>query len=91
MSKLAQETATPFVAHATDIATPDEVLYVRRRLQLTQKQFGKLFGVTEYAVWRWEVGERLVPEQVVTKLRAIADEKLFGEGPAEDAASGADS
>lgn len=87
MSKLAQEPGTPFVAQTSDIATPDEVLFVRKRLGLTQKQFGSLFGVTEYAVWRWEMGEKVVPEDHTIKLRAIADEKVFAHLPSEEEAA----
>lgn len=50
--------------------TPAEILVLRERLGLTRSALGKMLGVSERAVQRWEGGER-------TMLTAHAD-KLTG-------------
>jgi transcriptional regulator with XRE-family HTH domain len=44
--------------------TGDELKAIREQLGLTQEDLGKRLGVRKNTVWRWECGQRGIPETV---------------------------
>jgi DNA-binding transcriptional regulator YiaG len=55
--------------------TGDEVRALRRRLKLTQVQFGELIGVAGNSVARWERGEMRVRESAARLMRLLAERR----------------
>lgn len=52
--------------------TPSEtVLILRRRMKLTQAEFGKLLGVSWKTVQHWELGNHKIKQSVIEKLEVI--------------------
>jgi DNA-binding transcriptional regulator YiaG len=59
------------------IASPDEVFSTRQLLSLTQGQFAKEIGVTEFTIWRWENGKRQPSETQTKAIRDLGELKIF--------------
>lgn len=55
--------------------TPAEVKNMREMMQMTQPELGAALHVTEYTVWRWENGKRVVTEAQSAALRALYERK----------------
>tara|TARA_R100000541_G_scaffold49227_1_gene56349 strand:- start:206 stop:541 length:336 start_codon:yes stop_codon:yes gene_type:complete len=54
---------------------PLEIKKVRKKLNLTQTEFGKLFGLGLRTVQMWESGERIMTESVKIILKNYLKEK----------------
>lgn len=55
---------------------------LRKRLQLTQRQFAQALGTRQATVWRWEAGRAKALSVFVWKMRALHAQrfgKLLGE------------
>ena len=50
---------------------PDEVRQIRNRLGLSQADFGRLMGVTQSTVYKWETGGHSVPPLKVSVIRQL--------------------
>jgi DNA-binding transcriptional regulator YiaG len=57
--------------------TPQGLTQIREALGLTREQFAEAIGTTRVIVWRWENGERTIPEPA-----ARLAERLLKEGKA---------
>lgn len=58
-------------------ATPQEIRQVRENvLGFTQSEFGKVLGVTEFSVYRWEGGTRPMTEENTRAMRALVRIKM---------------
>ena len=57
------------------LVTGDEVLAIRRRLGLTQKEFGDLVGVASNSVARWERGELGVRESAARLMKLLVKQR----------------
>ena len=57
-----------------NIWEPSDILALRRRLELTQLQFGRLMMVTPSAVWLWEHGQRVPELGTLVVLDGLAKE-----------------
>jgi DNA-binding transcriptional regulator YiaG len=53
-------------------ATAGDVIALRVRLGLTQKELAVRLNVSEYTVWRWENGARNVSKKHTTLLRSMS-------------------
>ena len=54
----------PCNVQTTLLATPQNILSLRRKMKLTQIQFGKIFGVSPKKVSAWEHGKMPAREQL---------------------------
>lgn len=53
---------------------PEDVLRLRRRMGMTQRQFADIVGVDPITVSRWERGETKVSMAYSTHIRQVTDE-----------------
>jgi len=59
------------------ILTPSEtMLILRRRMKMTQGEFGKLLGVTGKTVQYWELGKVGISRSVLNKLEILKQRQL---------------
>ncbi len=47
------------------------VLEIRKKLNITQKEFGNLFGIPLRTIQNWEYGNRKVPDYIVNMMEEI--------------------
>ena len=52
--------------------SPDEITALRRRLDLTQAELGRLLAVSRQAVWMWEEGRQRPTPQAERLLKLLA-------------------
>jgi len=54
--------------------TGDDLKTLRTRLGFTQEDLAERLGVRTNTVWRWENGQRHIPEMVVRLVQYVAKE-----------------
>ena len=54
--------------------TGDDLKTLRTQLALTQDEFAERLGVWPNTVWRWENGQRHIPEMVARLVQYVAKE-----------------
>lgn len=72
-TEYARETAR-LDALGESLYSPAEILVLRERLGLTRTALGKMLGVSERAVQRWEDGERTMLTAHADKLTALEED-----------------
>lgn len=55
--------------------TPEQIVALRERLDLSQAALGAKVGVSQGAVWRWEAGKRKPRATQLLRLRKLASRK----------------
>ncbi|HGM5506750.1 TPA: helix-turn-helix domain-containing protein [Stenotrophomonas maltophilia] len=75
------------VVDTMPIATPDEVFSTRQLLAMTQTEFAKEMGVTEFTIWRWENGRRQPSEAQTRALRELGELRIFSQPGDSEASS----
>lgn len=60
--------------------TGTELQAIRTRLGLTQEERGDKLGVRKNTVWRWEHGQRGIPESIVKLINFIRKEEKATKG-----------
>ena len=66
-----QKVVLRFLAHYPSALTGDHIRFIRSWLELTQAEFGKLFGVTHTAVVKWEKAREKSAKIALTTEREI--------------------
>lgn len=61
-----------------DLTPAEYVLIVRRRLELTQEEFGKLIGVCGKTVNNLEIGKVFTRGKTMERIKMLADRQLNG-------------
>lgn len=61
------------LARAKGILAPDEIRAIRKRLDLTQREFEELIGVSSPTVSRWETGAMLPSKTTDTLIRLLGE------------------
>ena len=56
----------------------EEIRFLRKELNLSQKNLGAILGVKDQTVARWEKDERVIPKSADMCLRALFMETKFG-------------
>src|SRR5947207_1252818 len=77
-----RRTVLNFLVHKKTLLTGDEIRFIRKYLEMSTTEFGKILGVSHVAVLKWESGEnRVVPTTdlcirlyVLRRLHAKNDE-----------------
>jgi len=61
------------------ITSVDKIAKARDFLKMTRRQFGDLFGVSEWTVWAWETGRRNPSPSVYIILAQRLPEAILGQ------------
>lgn len=61
------------VARAKGILAPEEIRAIRKRLELTQREFEELIGVSSPTASRWETGAMLPSKTADTLIRLLGE------------------
>lgn len=60
-----------------EVPTGKQIQTIRKKLKLTQMQFGKLLGVTKLCIARWEIGERQCKGTAMVLINVLTRYKLW--------------
>ncbi len=56
--------------------TPEEISYIRKKLNITQEKFAQLLGVTLNTVGRWERGLSKPSPLALTRIESLRNGQL---------------